>query len=181
MNSGLCMLLKLITQDKTIMPKAIYAGSFDPITNGHLWVIDRAAAIFDQLIVAVGDNPDKKYSFSLEERLGLLKDTLYQYKNIEIGHFNGEFLVNYAQSAGASFIVRGIRNTQDYEYEKTMRYINSDLCSAIDTIFLMPPRNYAEVSSSLVKGLVGTAGWEKIVKRYVPETVLDALKIKNGS
>ncbi len=163
------------------MTKAIYAGSFDPITNGHLWVIDRAAAIFDQLIVAVGDNPDKKYSFSLEERLELLKSTLHKYKNIEIGHFNGEFLVNYAQNANAKFIVRGIRNTQDYEYEKTMRYINSDLCNEIDTIFLMPPRNYAEVSSSLVKGLVGTAGWEKVVKRYVPETVLNALKIKNGS
>lgn len=163
------------------MTKAIYAGSFDPITNGHLWVIDRAAAIFDQLIVAVGDNPDKKYSFSLEERLILLKNTLQGYKNIEIGHFNGEFLVNYAQNANAKFIVRGIRNTQDYEYEKTMRYINSDLCNEIDTIFLMPPRNYAEVSSSLVKGLVGTVGWEKVVKRYVPETVLNALKIKNGS
>lgn len=163
------------------MTKAIYAGSFDPITNGHLWVIDRAAAIFDQLIVAVGDNPDKKYSFSLEERLILLKNTLQGYKNIEIGHFNGEFLVNYAQNANAKFIVRGIRNTQDYEYEKTMRYINSDLCNEIDTIFLMPPRNYAEVSSSLVKGLVGTVGWEKVVNRYVPETVLNALKIKNGS
>ncbi|TXI93297.1 MAG: pantetheine-phosphate adenylyltransferase [Neisseriales bacterium] len=163
------------------MTKAIYAGSFDPITNGHLWVIDRAAAIFDQLIVAVGDNPDKKYSFSLEERLILLKNTLHGYKNIEIGHFNGEFLVNYAQNANAKFIVRGIRNTQDYEYEKTMRYINSDLCNEIDTIFLMPPRNYAEVSSSLVKGLVGTVGWEKVVNRYVPETVLNALKIKNGS
>ena len=163
------------------MTKAIYAGSFDPITNGHLWVIDRAAAIFDQLIVAVSDNPDKKYSFSLEERLILLKNTLHGYKNIEIGHFNGEFLVNYAQNANAKFIVRGIRNTQDYEYEKTMRYINSDLCNEIDTIFLMPPRNYAEVSSSLVKGLVGTVGWEKVVNRYVPETVLNALKIKNGS
>jgi pantetheine-phosphate adenylyltransferase len=163
------------------MTIAIYAGSFDPITNGHLWVIDRAAAIFDKLVVAVGDNPDKNYSFDLEARLELLNKTLGAYNNITIGHFNGEFLVNYAQSMGASFIVRGIRNTQDYEYEKAMRYINSDLCVDIDTIFLMPPRNYAEVSSSLVRGLVGTQGWENVVARYVPDMVLEFLKKENGS
>lgn len=161
------------------MTKAIYAGSFDPITNGHLWLIDKAAAIFDTLIVALGDNPDKKYSFSIDERLALLKATLSKYKNISIGHFEGEFLVNYASSIGAKFIVRGIRNAQDYEYEKTMRYINSDLCLEINTVFLMPPRDYAEVSSSLVKGLVGTNGWESIVAKYVPPTVLELLKSRS--
>ncbi len=157
------------------MAKAIYAGSFDPITNGHLWVIDKSAAIFDELIIAVGDNPDKKYTFSLEQRLSLLESSLAHYPNIKIGHFNGEFLVNYAKRIGATHIVRGIRNSQDYEYEKTMRYINSDLCSDIDTVFLMPPRNYAEVSSSLIKGLVGANGWEEVVAKYVPKEALDAL------
>lgn len=157
------------------MAKAIYAGSFDPITNGHLWVIDKAAAIFDELIVALGDNPDKKYTFGVDERLNLLKLSLAKYSNIKIGHFKGEFLVNYAKRIGASYIIRGIRNTQDYEYEKTIRYINSDLCNEIDTVFLIPPRNYAEVSSSLIKGLVGIGGWEEMVAKYVPQEALDAL------
>jgi pantetheine-phosphate adenylyltransferase len=157
------------------MTKAIYAGSFDPITNGHLWVIERSAAIFDELIVAVGDHPDKKYTFSVNERVALLEETLEEFGNIKIGQFSGEFLVNYAIRQGVSHIVRGIRNTQDYEFEKTIRYINSDVCPNIDTIFLMPPRNFAEVSSSLVKGFVGSNGWEQIVNKYVPEIVLQAL------
>ena len=157
------------------MTKAIYAGSFDPITNGHLWVIDKAAAIFDELIVAVGDNPGKAYTFSLEERMNLLEETLIKHKNIKIDQFSGEFLVNYALNQEACFIVRGIRNNQDYEFEKTLRYVNSDVCSTIDTVFLIPPRDYAEVSSSLVKGFVGTKGWQSIVAKYVPEIVLNKL------
>ena len=157
------------------MAKAIYAGSFDPITNGHLWVIEKAANIFDELIVALGDNPDKSYFFKLDERLKLLQQILAKYQNVKIDHFEGEFLVNYAKRVGATHIIRGIRNNQDYEYEKTMRYINSDLCGDMDTVFLMPPRDYAEVSSSLVKGFTGTLGWEEIVTKYVPQEVLNSL------
>ena len=83
--------------------------------------------------------------------------------------------MNYALNEQASFIVRGIRNNQDYEFEKTLRYVNSDVCSSIDAIFLIPPRDFAEVSSSLVKGFVGTKGWQQIVAKYVPEIVLDKL------
>lgn len=166
--------MQLILKAKN-MTKAIYAGSFDPITNGHLWVIDKAATIFDELVVAVGDNPGKNYTFSMDERVDLLKKTLIKYKNIKIDQFSGEFLVNYALNEQASFIVRGIRNNQDYEFEKTLRYVNSDVCSSIDAIFLIPPRDFAEVSSSLVKGFVGTKGWQQIVAKYVPEIVLDKL------
>lgn len=161
------------------MTKAIYAGSFDPITNGHLWVIEKSAAIFDELIVAVGDNPGKNYSFSLEERVELLKSTLKKYPNIKIDYFSGEFLVNYALAENAGFIVRGIRNAQDYEFEKTIRYVNSDVCDSIETVFLIPPRDYAEVSSSLVKGFVGTNGWQQIITKYVPDVVVSALIKKN--
>lgn len=157
------------------MNKAIYAGSFDPITNGHVWLIKKSAAIFDKLVVAVGDNPYKNYSFSVEERIDMLKKVLSDFPNVEIGHFNGEFLVNYAKKIGAQYIVRGIRNTQDYEFEKTVRYINSDVCPDIETVFFMPPRDFAEVSSSLVKGFVGTDGWQDIVTKYVPQLVVDAL------
>lgn len=161
------------------MAKAIYAGSFDPITNGHLWIIDRGAAIFEKLVVAVGDNPEKTYTFSLDERVQLLQESLAHYDNIEIGHFSGQFLVSYAAEIGANYIVRGIRNAQDFEFEKTIRYINSDVSAGVDTIFLIPPRDCAEVSSSLVKGFVGTAGWEQIVTKYVPPMVLTALVKKN--
>ncbi len=158
------------------MVKAIYAGSFDPITNGHLWVIARAARIFDELIVAVGDNADKVYTFDVAERLELLQQALIDFNNIEVQHFTGKFLVDFASQQSAKFIIRGIRNSHDYEFERAMRYINTDISPEIDTIFLIPPRNYAEVSSSLVKGFVGTLGWEDIVAKYVPKVVLQAFK-----
>lgn len=158
------------------MATAIYAGSFDPITNGHLWVIDTASKIFDKLIVAAGDNANKSYTFSLEERIELLKESLTSYKNIEVKYFQREFLVNYAIKSGAKYIIRGVRNHRDYEYEKNMRYINSDLDGQVETIFLIPPRQYAEVSSSLVKGLVGPNDWERVVAKYVPHTVIQSLR-----
>ncbi|RTK99026.1 MAG: pantetheine-phosphate adenylyltransferase [Proteobacteria bacterium] len=157
------------------MNKAIYAGSFDPVTNGHLWLIKKAASIFDTLVVAVGDNPYKSYSFNIDERIAMLKNVLADCPNVEIGQFSGEFLVNYARKINAQYIVRGIRNVQDYEFERTLRYVNSDVCQDVETIFLMPPRDFAEVSSSLIKGFVGTDGWQAIVAKYVPPLVVDEL------
>ena len=151
--------------------KAVYAGSFDPVTMGHLWIIEQAANMFDSVVVAIGENVEKKYTFSREIRLELLKQVTNKFANIEITQFNNEFLISYAHRINAQFIVRGIRNATDYEYEKSMRYINSDICQEINTIFLIPPRNVAEVSSSLVKGLVGSNGWEEVVKKYVPDAV----------
>ena len=83
--------------------------------------------------------------------------------------------MNYAKRINADYIIRGIRNVQDYEFEKTLRYINSDVCPDIETVFLMPPRDFAEVSSSLVKGFVGTDGWQEIVAKYAPPLVVNAL------
>lgn len=154
---------------------AVYAGSFDPITNGHLWMIEKSCKIFDKLIVAIGENADKAYTFSLEERIELIKATTNKLANVEVTHFKNLFLVDYAKSIGANFVVRGIRNYTDYDYEKSIRHINSDLSKEITTIFLMPPRNFAEVSSSMVKGLVGSEGWEKIARKYLPEIVLEKM------
>lgn len=155
--------------------KAVYAGSFDPLTNGHLWMINQAASLFDEVIVAIGENFEKQYTFSVDERISFLKDATTRFKNITVTHFKNEFLVSYAKRMNAGYIIRGIRNSNDYEYEKSMRYINSDLSPEVNTIFLMPPRNYAEVSSNMVKGLVGSDGWEDIVKKYVPTSVFDGL------
>jgi pantetheine-phosphate adenylyltransferase len=153
------------------MKKAVYAGSFDPITNGHLWMIERGIQLFDELVVAIGENPDKKYTFSLKERLQVLRESTKGMKRVRVETFRNRFLVDYAKSLGAQYILRGIRDVRDYEFERGMRHINHDLHPRITTVFLMPPRDIAEVSSSLVKGLIGPKGWRRIVKRYVPTPV----------
>jgi len=160
------------------MRKAVYAGSFDPLTNGHLWMIEEGSKQFDELVVAIGINPGKKYTFSLEDRLNMLKRSTRQFPNIRIDSFENEFLVNYASSVGAQYVLRGIRTGGDYEYERGMRYVNSDLNPKIVTSFLMPPREFIEVSSSLVKGLVGPNGWEDVIEDYVPRNVYNAFLVK---
>jgi pantetheine-phosphate adenylyltransferase len=159
----------------------VYAGTFDPLTTGHLWMIEQGAKLFDQLVVAIGINPEKRCMFSVDERLAMLKESIKQLPNIRVETFTNQYLISYAQSIKAEFIVRGIRSGSDYEYERAMRNINGDLDPKITTIFLMPPRDIAEVSSSLVKGFIGPQGWEKLVKDYVTEPVFKKLKEKHGS
>lgn len=151
--------------------KAVYAGSFDPPTNGHLWMIMEAQLLFDNLVVAIGSNPNKKSTYSIVEREQMLKNITVNFPNVEIDVFENKFLVDYASSIGASFIIRGIRTGADYEYERAIRYINADLQPSIKTIFLMPPREIAEISSTMVKGMVGPAGWQQMIQRYVPPAV----------
>lgn len=158
------------------MKIAVYAGTFDPLTIGHLWMIEQGAALFDKLIVSIGINPEKCFMFSVNERLEMLRQSVKQFPNVEVGSFTNQFLITYAQSVGAQFVLRGIRTQSDYEYERVMRNINGDLNSGITTIFLMPPRGIAEVSSSMVKGLIGPEGWETIVKGYLPRPVFEKLK-----
>ncbi|MEM4068061.1 MAG: pantetheine-phosphate adenylyltransferase [Candidatus Micrarchaeaceae archaeon] len=161
---------------KDVKIKGVYAGSFDPPTNGHLWMINKGASIFDKLVVAIGINPSKKYTFTIEERIDMLKHITKNLHNIEITHFENEFLVKYANNIGAQFILRGIRDSSDYEYEGSMRSVNEDIEGEITTIFLMPPEKLSKISSSLVKGLVGNNDWERIVSNYIPSYVLKYLK-----
>ncbi len=147
--------------------RAVYAGSFDPPTLGHLWMIRQAQSMFDELIVAIGINPDKRNTYTAAERQDMLCAITDNFPNVRIEVFQNRFLVHYAREVDAGFIVRGIRSTSDYEYERSMRHINSDLAPEISTVFLMPPREIAEVSSTMIKGLVGQ-GWMETVKRYVP-------------
>jgi pantetheine-phosphate adenylyltransferase len=153
------------------MRRAVYAGSFDPITLGHLWMIEQAQTLFDELTVAIGINPEKKYLFSLEDRLAMLREVTATYPNVRVASYENMFLVHYAKKIGATFILRGVRNEQDYGYERGMRYVNAELDPAIQTIFLIPPRELVEVSSSFVKGLIGPDGWESILRNYVPDPV----------
>ncbi len=149
----------------------VYAGSFDPLTIGHMWMIQEGARLFEKLIVAIGINPDKKYQFAVAERLAMLRESCRAFPNVSVASFSNSYLIDYAKSVGATHILRGIRSAGDYEFERTMRNINSDLNPRICTVFLMPPRDIAEVSSSMVKGLIGPAGWRKIVRKYVPAPV----------
>ncbi|HOX95860.1 MAG TPA: pantetheine-phosphate adenylyltransferase [Candidatus Woesebacteria bacterium] len=155
---------------------AIYAGSFDPPTLGHLWMIERAASIFDKLIVAIGTNPKKQCLFTENDRLDMLYLSTQNISNISIRSFSYQFLVKYAKSVGAQTIIRGLRSSKDYEDEAEMCNINTDLDPQITTLFLMPPRELREVSSSMVKGLVGPDGWEEVVSNYVSLPVLERLK-----
>lgn len=158
--------------------QAIYAGSFDPITNGHLWVIETAAGLFDRLIVAIGDNPAKNYWFTKEERLDMLKSTLASYKNVSVTHIGNKFLASYAQENGIKYLIRGIRSHQDYEYERSMGHINLDLAPDVETIYLLPPARVSEISSSMVRSLVGPEGWQEKVKKYIPEEIVNHLAQK---
>ena len=157
------------------MSKAVYAGSFDPPTNGHMHMIREGARLFDDLVVSVGVNPDKKTTFDLETRLGLLRETTADIANVSVDSFENQFLIRYAASLGAQYILRGIRNGQDFSYERTMRHVNGDLEPEISSVFLIPPRHLAETSSSFVKGLVGPDGWRDVVKDFVPPQVYAAI------
>jgi len=121
--------------------------------------------------VAVGINPEKRYTFPLEDRLTMLRDSLQPYRNLSVTSFSNSYLIDYAQEIGATHILRGIRSESDYEYERTMRNINGDFDPGICTVFLMPPRDIAEVSSSMIKGLIGPKGWQRVVRKYVPTPV----------
>ncbi|HWE98064.1 MAG TPA: pantetheine-phosphate adenylyltransferase [Tepidisphaeraceae bacterium] len=153
------------------MRRGVYAGSFDPITFGHLWMVEQGSLLFDELVVAIGVNPDKRHLFSLQERLDVLRSVTSKFPNVRVGTFKNLFLVRYARQVQANFILRGVRNEQDYGYERGMRYVNAEFDEQIQTVLLIPPRHLVEVSSSFVKGLVGPEGWPDILPKYVPGPV----------
>ena len=157
------------------MRTAVYAGSFDPPTNGHLWMIQQGLELFDHLYVAIGSNPSKFYTFSVQDRIDMLKASLPSCERLSITHFDNRYLVNYAKGVDARYILRGIRSPSDYEYERVMRHINGDMAPEVTTTFLMPPRDITELSSSMIKALTGPDGWEEIVQRYVPAPVMKKL------
>ena len=133
------------------MSTAIYPGTFDPVTNGHLDVLKRAAKMFSQVIVAVSaDNSEKKTAFDCSTRVSLLIENIKDYANVEVEPFNG-LLVDYAQRRGAGVVVRGLRAVSDFEYEFQMAQMNRYLDSDLETIFLMPNEKYFYTSSSLIK------------------------------
>jgi pantetheine-phosphate adenylyltransferase len=156
------------------MRRAIYPGSFDPITNGHLDVIERASKLFDQVVVAVAHNDEKQPLFSLEERLDLLNQTVGKMKNLRISQFDG-LLVEFAAAEQASAVIRGLRAVSDFEFEFQMALMNRKLESSVETIFLMPKEEYTYLSSRLVKEIARLGG---DVSKFVPEVIARALRNK---
>jgi pantetheine-phosphate adenylyltransferase len=137
---------------------AIYPGSFDPITNGHLDLIERGSRLFDRLIVAILQNEEKESPlFTVEERMEMLRDVVSGYSNVEIAHFHG-LLVDYAAARGASVLLRGIRAISDYEKELQMALMNRRLRPEIETLFLMAGEAYSFISSRLVKEVIRLGG-----------------------
>jgi len=151
---------------------AIYPGSFDPITNGHLDLIRRSSRLFDRLIVSILRNDSKQPLFSLSDRMEMLRDVAAGFPNVEVDCFEG-LLVNYAQNRGARVVLRGIRAISDYEYELQMTHMNRRLNPAIETVFLMANDAYSFISSRLVKEVFGLGG---DITELVPASVLARMR-----
>jgi pantetheine-phosphate adenylyltransferase len=151
---------------------AIYPGSFDPITNGHLDLIERGSRLFDRLVVAILESATKEPLFSVEERMEMLKEVVQPFSNVEVGSFHG-LLVDYMIERNAQVILRGIRAISDYEYELQMALMNTRLAPSIETVFLMSSEAYSFVSSRLVKQVFGLGGK---ISGLVPPVVERRLK-----
>ncbi|MGG5340525.1 pantetheine-phosphate adenylyltransferase [Enterococcus sp. AZ192] len=155
---------------------ALFPGSFDPLTNGHLDLIERSTKIFDKVIVGVFVNTNKKALFTLEEKLLLIKQSTAHLENVEVVTQESKLTVESAAELGANFLIRGIRNVKDYEYEKDIAMMNHHLAASIETVFLLADETYGHISSSLLKEVLIFGG---DVSAYLPKPVNEALNQKN--
>ncbi len=155
---------------------AVYPGTFDPVTNGHIDLVERSLRIFDELIVAVAANPKKQPLFSLEERIGMIKKVVSRYKRVKIEGFDG-LLVDYVKQKNAVGIIRGLRAVSDFEYEMQMALMNRRLDNDIETVFLMPNEEYSFITSTIVREAASYGG---DVSSLVPRVVVEKLKKKYG-
>lgn len=155
--------------------KAIYPGTFDPVTNGHIDLITRAARIFPEIVVAVASNSSKRPFFSLTERIEFVQDAVKALPGVSVVGFDN-LLVNFVQEQGAAIILRGLRAVSDFEYEFQLAGMNRKLSKQVETIFLTPSENFMFISSTLVREIAVLGG---DVSGFVPEIVVQGLKDKN--
>jgi pantetheine-phosphate adenylyltransferase len=153
---------------------AIYPGTFDPVTNGHLDIIERASKLFDSVIITIAVNSSKKPLFTKDERMDMIKNVTKKFKNVSVDVFDG-LLVSYAKKKKASVIIRGLRAISDFDYEFQIALTNRKLEPEVNTIFLMPSEKYSFLNSSLVREL---ASFKADVKQFVPDYVFKKLKEK---
>ncbi len=154
--------------------RVVYPGTFDPITFGHIDLIERAARIFDHVVVAIATNVNKKPFFSMEERIGLAKQVLAQHKNVEVLGFE-TLLMDFMREQQANIILRGLRAVSDFDYEFQLAGMNRQLDPKVESMFLMPAENYTYISSSFVREIAQLKG---DVSQFVPEMVVNALTTK---
>lgn len=159
------------------MKIAIYPGSFDPITKGHLDILKTGAGLFDKVIIAVAKNSEKKGFLSVEERVELIKQSVKDIENVEVDSFFG-LTIEYAKKKNAEILIRGLRAVSDFEYELQLSQANSALCSDIKTVFLTTKPKYNFISSSTIKEIYINNG---DISKFVPEPVYEFLKMRNVS
>jgi pantetheine-phosphate adenylyltransferase len=155
----------------------IYPGTFDPITNGHIDIIARAARMFDRVVVAVAVNSSKQPMFDDDERIALVTESLREYENVAVRQSIG-LIVDFAEAEGALAIVRGLRAVSDFEYEMQMALMNRRMRESVSTIFMMPHEKYTFLSSSIIREL---ARYDADIADFVPACVVDALRAKGSS
>ena len=153
---------------------AVYPGTFDPVTNGHIDLVERSLRIFNELIIAIAANPKKQPLFSLEERVQMFKTVTAKYKNVLIEGFDG-LLVDYVKRKNAVAIIRGLRAVSDFEYEMQMALMNRRLDNSIETVYLMPSEEYSFITSTIVKEAASYGG---DVSTLVPKIVVEKLTKK---
>ncbi|ATZ10050.1 pantetheine-phosphate adenylyltransferase [Erwinia amylovora] len=154
--------------------KAIYPGTFDPMTNGHLDIVTRAALMFDRIVLAIAASPSKKPMFTLEERVALAGEVVAHLPNVEVVGFS-DLLANFAKAQQANVLVRGLRAVSDFEYEMQLAQMNRHLLPTLESVFLMPSEQYSFVSSSLMKEVARHGG---DVESFLPTAVYQALKAR---
>lgn len=154
--------------------KAIYPGTFDPMTNGHLDIVSRAALMFDSIVLAVAASPSKKPLFSLEERVALATEVVGHLPNVTVVGFS-DLMANFAKAQQANVLVRGLRAVSDFEYELQLAHMNRHLLPTLESVFLMPSEQYSFISSSLMKEVARHGGE---VQAFLPAPVYQALKTK---
>lgn len=159
------------------MKPVIYAGSFDPLTNGHIWVINEALKLFGYVWIVLANNPNKKYYFSIEERKNIIEE-IFKGKNVKIIVLEQEYVAKFAEDNDVHCLVRGLRNSQDFDFEKTVQTLNQLVVSDIKTVYLLPPAQYSEISSSNVKSMVGFPGWLMAVESLIPSVVASMFQKK---
>lgn len=157
--------------------RAVYTGSFDPITLGHLHIIERASALFGELIIGIGINAEKRSLFSSEERITLVERATAGFPNIRVHAFDG-LAVDFVRSCGARVMVRGIRPLTDIAGEFTMMMANRQLDRDIETVFLMADEKYVHISSSLLKQIAALSDDDEALRKFVPDLVVTALREK---